>query len=701
MKKASAYVKYDGDPRTYFRKMQGKNYKSYCMERQQRTNGVFRCTFEKRESDLIKEINAGKLHQCKFVKEKQMMKSLNAYYAPKQVEPDDDNGISYDDILTKVAMLVGRRNLSLEAGASLEMQELIKLSIRYGMQNAKAKKVEDIFPKYTANTVRKFVIDTAIEVNKIQYQMFSSLAFTGVSIDEGTTKGIHDLDFVLESPLSGFKPYPCFTSIMKGGTATDYTEHLARGLDFLRINKIRVGSVTVDGNTAQLKALSFDWSDSLRRRYIDHDDFMRRILVNPCLCHRVNNAYKAACKDDILLERVVENLRRISNECRNNRDKLSAMCPKAQLSRWIVDYELCSFILNHVDQVGEIIQKDSFLKNEKDKFIRDLKLLHRILEILKSLVNIFEDPKTPHFKAFRIIEDAISVLKHLEKSNRYAESVRIQLERYCVQSKDAGIWMLSYILTPDGRADFSWRVNNGYHPPQPNWETAFSIKSKSTVIEDVEDIVDLSIDLSSEKLELPPEEVDYSTEYPNFLKDAQNKRGKPEKHYEVIPNDENEEDNQEQNGSEEEEEEEEANDAEEDEHEEEEEIRGLPYYPAQKYLETILKNWGINNKSREVVLSRFNTFIRARNDVLKMQGLENGDYYWEHIQKVDIVWSTLSEIAMRLHCSPCSEASCERTISMQRIVLTARRMCSKKDLLDARLTLIRGLNKEEEEEEEK
>ena len=103
---------------------------------------------------------------------------------------------------------------------------------------------------------------------------------------------IHDLDFVLEAPLSSFKPYPCFTSVMPKGNATTYAEHLARGIDFLRINNIPVGSITVDGNRAQLKALSFTWSNSLRRWYIDHDDFMKRIIVNPCLCHRINNSYK-------------------------------------------------------------------------------------------------------------------------------------------------------------------------------------------------------------------------------------------------------------------------------------------------------------------------------------------------------------------------------------------------------------------------
>ena len=75
-----------------------------------------------------------------------------------------------------------------------------------------------------------------------------------------------------------------------------------------------------------------------------------------------------------------------------------------------------------------------------------------------------------------------------------------------------------------------------------------------------------------------------------------------------------------------------------------------------------------------------------------MQTLESGDYFWENIKRKDPLWNTLSEIAMRLHCSPCSEATCERTISSQRLILTARRMNSKKQLLDARLTLLRGLN---------
>lgn len=41
-------------------------------------------------------------------------------------------------------------------------------------------------------------------------------------------------------------------------------------------------------------------------------------------------------------------------------------------------------------------------------------LLQKVLSILKSNTNIFKDPKTLPFKAFRILEDAIGALKDFE-----------------------------------------------------------------------------------------------------------------------------------------------------------------------------------------------------------------------------------------------------------------------------------------------
>ena len=121
-----------------------------------------------------------------------------------------------------------------------------------------------------------------------------------------------------------------------------------------------------------------------------------------------------------------------------------------------------------------------------------------------------------------------------------------------------------------------------------------------------------------------------------------------------------------------------------------ENLEKLTFHPAQQYLKQILINWGISIKSRQHVINAFNSFVSSKKDKFKNQILENGDYMWEHIKDLNPLWNTLAEIAVRLHCSTCSEASCERTISTQRLVLTARRMSSKKELLDARLTLLRG-----------
>ena len=114
--------------------------------------------------------------------------------------------------------------------------------------------------------------------------------------------------------------------------------------------------------------------------------------------------------------------------------------------------------------------------------------------------------------------------------------------------------------------------------------------------------------------------------------------------------------------------------------------------PPQDYLLQILTDWGVSDISRMLTIRKFNSFVNNTDDVFAEQATVDEDYFWQNIRRFDPCWNVIGEVAMRLHSSPCSEASCERTISLQRIVLTARRMSSKKQLLDARLTLLRGLN---------
>lgn len=635
----------------------------YCTEVEHRPDGVYRCNFKKREDHLKSQIREGKIHICNLEKV-EYSKTLESYFAP---ETPSNSIITFDDIMTKIAILVGRKNLSLETGSSEEMQDLVKTAICYGMLNSKSA-IDEIFRPIKVDTVRRCVISAANDIHRIQYSLFSSLAYVGVSIDEGSTRGIKDLDFVLENPLTDLKPYPCFTSVMASGNATSYTEHLARGLDFLRINKINVGSVTVDGNRAQLKALSFTWKKSLRNRYIDHDEFLKHILVNPCLCHRINCAYKSAYGKCEELKEAVDMLRGIAIECKNHSADVLDVCPSVQLTRWVIDYDLCTFILNHKQRIKKFCDLDE----------TTLLMLRDVLSVLKSLTNIFENTKTPHFKAFRLLEKAIGALEELKtlKGNLFAHCIEEELRKYTLNPADCGIWLLSYLLTPAGRKDFSLRINKKTFPPKPDYNSLFSC-GRQREKEEIESIVDACI----ENVDFPQKPEEYSNDLEGILAplddDDEEDEDESDDDFEYIPAFDSTED--EENSSD-------------DEDRMEINMERMSFYPAQVYLRQVLTNWGIAPVSRQRVIDTFNSFISDKNDIFKGQKLENGDYFWQHIRQISPIWDTLGEIACRLHCSPCSEASCERTISMQRLVLTARRMSSKKELLDARLTLLRGLN---------
>ena len=660
---------------------EGTHYKCFCLSVENKEDGIYKCSFSMREDHLKKDIAKGKVHNCVFQKQ-EYSKSIESYF---QKDKKDDETITDSYLLTKLAILVGRRNLSLETGSCKEMNDLMRACILYGMQNSSSN-IDDIFGNISVDTVRKYVISSAIEVNKLQFEKFSMLPFVGVSCDEGSTRSIHNFDFVLENPLSGLKSYPCFTTIMKHGKAEDYCEHLAHGIFFISNNNISIGSITVDGNLAQLKALSYDWNDSLRHRYIDDKDILKHLIVNKCLCHRINNCYKCSYSHNEHLKQAVDYMRQIAAECRDNIGYVLDICPSVQLTRWVIDYDICCFIINHIQRIQKFRKVD----------MEPLLQLKEVLSVLKSLINIFENEKTPHFRAFRTIEEAICALEDLEDENPFAFCIKIQLYKYTIGSTDAGLWMLSYILTPAGRNDFSQRINKRTLPKNKDFKSFFN-PGKIKEVEDIDAISEAS--LEGFNFDTHDKETIDSSKY---LKPPKEKKGKRKNA------NEEEEERGERKGTEEEEErgERKGIGEEEDEEEEEEEestddeesieaIKNsdrLCLDQAQNYLSETLEHWGISEKSKAMVMEEFNSFVRNNEDIYSDQTLSCGDYFWENIKFKNPIWSTISEIAMRLHCSPCSEASCERTISSQRLVLTARRMNSKKQLLDARLTLLRGLN---------
>ena len=132
-------------------------------------------------------------------------------------------------------------------------------------------------------------------------------------------------------------------------------KHLARGINLIKNSKITIGSITVDGGRAQLKALSFEWDGSLRNRYIDDSEYIKKILVNHCLCHKINNAYKHAYDKSDDINSLVDSIREVADICREHIADIKEVCPSVQLTRWIIDYDVCNFILKHQEETRQLI----------------------------------------------------------------------------------------------------------------------------------------------------------------------------------------------------------------------------------------------------------------------------------------------------------------------------------------------------------
>ena len=95
-------------------------------------------------------------------------------------------------------------------------------------------------------------------------------------------------------------------------------------------------------------------------------------------------------------------------------------------------------------------------------------------------------------------------------------------------------------------------------------------------------------------------------------------------------------------------------------------------------------------KSVVTIMKAFNAYIDSINPFEDYQTDDQIGFSWSQIKDAFPNIAPIAIIAMKLHSAPCSEASCERTISSQKLILNARRRNSEKDLLNARLTLMRA-----------
>ena len=109
---------------------------------------------------------------------------------------------------------------------------------------------------------------------------------------------------------------------------------------------------------------------------------------------------------------------------------------------------------------------------------------------------------------------------------------------------------------------------------------------------------------------------------------------------------------------------------------------------AKDWLKSYLQNIGYSTKSIEIILREFNTYLDEPHPFYDYRTSTVVGFSWRQIKQDKPRFAPIAEVAQKLHSSGVSEASCERSISEQRLIFASRRRNSKRDLLDARFIIM-------------
>ena len=424
---------------------------------------------------------------------------------------------------------------------------------------------------------------------------------------------------------------------MSSQKTDDYVQVILNGLTFISRQNIQISCVVCDGNTAQKKAFSQQYKSSLRHQ--KNYPWISHIYFIPCLCHRINNAYKNAVIHSEPLSNFTSELHNIALACKEHKDELKKVCPTFISTRWIYDYDIARFITINSDHIKQFIH----VPDDIEQFLQTV-------QIFKILVLTCEKTTQPFYTAFRLIEKSIITLNKLEKDGfPFIDLFKNNLLRQTFDSEEGGIWILSYLLTVEGHDDFYHRIHIGDLSP-PDEMLDKITPQYSSPIDPLEQEVQWILERYIESIEA--EDIDH------------------EEDKEYIMG------------------EEEINEEEDYEH-----IHKSSSYieKAKKALDELLKLDGYLDNSRKYFLRMFNTYLDAENPFPNYRVSDQIGFSWLQIRVSETAYAPIANLALKLHSASLSEASCERTISAQRLIFNARRRRSANtETLEARLTIMRS-----------
>jgi hypothetical protein len=128
-------------------------------------------------------------------------------------------------------------------------------------------------------------------------------------------------------------------------TNHDFVTALAEVLHRMEVDGLHIAGIISDGCRFQSAGLSQRDPASIQATYAQ---YLKLILV-PCACHRLQNSIQELFDKNPLSRKMISAARVVSVYLRKprSRDVLHTACPMHCPTRWIYDYPLLKFLLDH------------------------------------------------------------------------------------------------------------------------------------------------------------------------------------------------------------------------------------------------------------------------------------------------------------------------------------------------------------------
>jgi hypothetical protein len=561
-----------------------------------------------------------------------------------------------------IVHFVGQSNIAISTAASSEFRQVIQTAFVGGFDRARKNPKGDVEQEFKAfcplrkpTALRKYVVQAASAERDELEALLKENRFAAMTMDGGQVGALG----LFITNLVAAHLHCCFTaSIAKRETTHNHSSlrtFLASEIGDLAQKNIIVSVITCDGASYQTKVLNYQDQDSLQLRNVD-DPIFSRVLYMPCLCHRLNNAYRRLASVSLVFGQFIVSLQAMAVFCHKpaHRRQLGRNCPAFIETRWLYDCRILEFVLKNQDGINSLADP---IHQVEPIFLA----LSGLLTLWSSLVTRLEGSSCGLSNAYPEIQKTtndLAAIRDDQADETIAEVYQRAIElinQYTIDST-YDIIQLAYILTPPGR------------------HAAFEQMHQCLMSE-------------------PPEQGDFDLEIANF-------DGQLADHEEEPINELESQTNREEEDVESEIEGENESFIDTDPHEIDETDVVLLHFPSSEFpstylahrarvgLNRILHQFRLDDEQTAKIREAFQTYISSPESQLGVRRfLDTERYCWLSAQTERPQYAFLAEIALRLEPAICSEAPSERAIGQQRRFLIPHRRRTNTDLLLARTTM--------------